>query len=52
MLNSISNKPINDNAPPITGFVKNNKNFVMYNSCFVQFRTKLIIKFANLSFLM
>ncbi len=25
MLNSISNKPINDNAPPITGFVKNNK---------------------------
>ena len=50
MLNSISNKPINDNAPPITGFVKNNKKILIYNSFFVQFGTKLIIKFSSISF--
>ncbi len=50
MLNSISNKPINDNAPPITGFVKNNKKFLIYNSFFVQFGTKLIKKFSSISF--
>ncbi len=42
MLKSISNKPINDNEPPTTGFVKNNKNFFISNNHSNNFPTKLM----------